>query len=137
MKQRLLIVEDVEEMRIFLESIITDPNKAGSERFEIVGLAANGWEARLAFDRKQPDWVLLDELLPGESSLDLLRDFKAQGARIVLMSGLGEDTPGRQTPVEAAGRITKPEWDAPQKRGGTVSPEAWLEALLKLVDVAK
>lgn len=132
MKQRLLIVEDVEEMRVFLEQILV-----GSGKFEIVGLAANGWEARLAFDRKQPDWVLLDELLPGESSLDLLHDFRAQGARIVLMSGLGEDTPARQTPDEAAGRVTKPEWDAPQKRGGTVSPEAWLEALLKLVDVAK
>lgn len=126
---RILIVEDVVEMQIFLESIL-----AASGEFDVVGLAGNGGEARVIFERKLPEWVLLDELLPGESSFDLLKEFRTRGARVILMSGLGSDSAaGRLIPHDAVTRISKPEWDDPGSRARNqagLTPEAWLAELL-------
>jgi DNA-binding response OmpR family regulator len=130
-KVRILIVEDVEEMRVFLEEILN-----ASGKLEVVATAANGWEARVAFERKRPDWVLLDELLPGESSLDLLHDFRAEGARVIIMSGMGsESAQARGVPPESAGRVSKPEWDQPAGASAT-SADEWLQSVLKCVSGA-
>lgn len=131
-KYRMLIVEDVVEMQIFLESIL-----AASGKFDVIGLAGNGGEARVIFERKLPEWVLLDELLPGESSFDLLKEFRTRGARVILMSGLGSDSAaGRLIPHDAVTRVSKPEWDQPASRSRDRvgrTPEAWLEEVLKHV----
>ena len=101
----VLIVEDVDEMRLLLEQVI-----AGSRKLRISGLAKNGFEARLEVARRRPDLVLLDEILPGESSFDLLHDLKEQGVPVILITGLEEPSP--DVPPEALGRLKKPSWNS-------------------------
>src|SRR3989338_5192717 len=64
-RTRILIVEDVDEMRHLLADAIR-----GVDGFEVSGTAANTWEARIEVDRRRPDLVLLDEVLPGGSGVD-------------------------------------------------------------------
>jgi DNA-binding response OmpR family regulator len=100
----VLIVEDVDEMREMLEQVI-----AAIPGFKVSGAARNGWEARLELGRRSPSVVLLDEVLPGESSVDLLAEIRQLGVPCVLMTGVENPTHG--VPAGAWGRITKPDWD--------------------------
>lgn len=100
---KILIVEDVDMMRSLLEYLIS-----GIPGCKVSGLAKNGWEARLELNRRRPDLVLLDEVLPGESSLDLVRDFKAERIPVLLVTELTE--PSLQLPEGTSGRVTKPGW---------------------------
>lgn len=99
----VLIVEDVDEMREMLEQVI-----ASVPGFRVSGSARNGWEARLELDRRCPSVVLLDEVLPGESSVDLLAEIRQLGVPCVLMTGV--EHPMHSVPMGAWGRITKPDW---------------------------
>lgn len=76
--------------------------------FKISGSARNGAEARLEVQRRRPDLVLLDEILPGESSQDLLTELIAQKIPVVLVTGL--DHPTHAIPAGAAARAIKPGW---------------------------
>jgi DNA-binding NtrC family response regulator len=62
----------------------------------------------LELTRRRPHLVLLDEILPGESSLDLLAELKAQEVPVLLITGIV----GRNQPIAdgAYGRILKPTW---------------------------
>ena len=100
----VLIVEDVDEMRGMLEQVVS-----GIPGFKVSGSARNGWEARLELDRRCPSVVLLDEVLPGESSVDLLASVRHLGVPCVLMTGV--EDPTHAVPAGAWGRITKPDWD--------------------------
>jgi DNA-binding NtrC family response regulator len=103
----LLAVEDVEEMRQLLEQVL-------SETQEIkMTSAKNGIEARLELYRRRPDIVLLDEVLPGESSLDLLNEFISQQVPVILMTSLEKPSP--QLPPGALARIAKPGWNSLEK----------------------
>ena len=100
----ILIVEDVDEMRGLLEQVV-----AGIEGLKVSGLAKNVWEARLELGRRKPDLLLLDEVLPGESSVDLLAEAVEEGVRVLLITGV--EDPKHPVAPGAAGRVTKPDWD--------------------------
>ena len=102
---QVLIVEDVEEMREMIAGLLGE-----ATGIKVSGKAANTWEARLEIDRRRPDVVLLDELLPGESSFDLLKELDELRIGVVLMTGM-EDRTGA-LPKGASSRIIKPDWDS-------------------------
>ena len=101
--RHILIVEDVDEMRELLKQAVT----MGTQMV-VSGTARNSWEARLELDRRRPDLVLLDEILPGESSLDLLKELKTQGIPVLLVTGM--ENPSHPIPPGAIGRLIKPSW---------------------------
>ena len=102
-KTSVLIVEDVPEMRLLMEQLIN-----GMTKFKVSGSCANSIEARLELTRRRPDLVLLDEILPGESSTDLLQELVADGIPVVLISGV--EKPTHLVPKGAKARISKPGW---------------------------
>jgi chemotaxis response regulator CheB len=102
-KSSVLIVEDVPEMRLLMEQLIN-----GMSQFKVSGSCANSIEARLELTRRRPDLVLLDEILPGESSTDLLQELIADGILVVLISGV--EDPTHPLPKGAKLRISKPGW---------------------------
>jgi response regulator of citrate/malate metabolism len=99
----VLIVEDVDEMRGLLEYVLQ-----GIPEISLSGAAKNGFEARLELSRRKPTLVLLDEVLPGESSLDLLNEFKSNEVKVVLMTSL--ENPSKVLPAGVIGRMAKPGW---------------------------
>jgi response regulator of citrate/malate metabolism len=99
----ILIVEDVDAMRGLLETML-----GGIAGVRVSGVVSNVCEARRAASRERPDLVLLDEILPGESSLDLLSEFKNQNITVLLITGM--ENPVHPLPPGAAGRLFKPEW---------------------------
>jgi CheY-like chemotaxis protein len=87
--QRILVVDDYEEMRFALVSLFE------SEGFDVVGEAANGSEAVWRAGEDQPDVIILDFRMPGlsaEQTANVLRHV-APEARIVVFSGYLEDEP--------------------------------------------
>jgi response regulator of citrate/malate metabolism len=103
-KCRVLIIDDVEEMRLLLREILQ-----GIPGVTVSGLAQNTAEARLEIARRRPDLCLLDEILPGESSLDLLKELQTEGIPVILITGVSE--PKHEIPAGAADRWVKPSWD--------------------------
>ena len=101
---RILIVDDVEDMRELLRAMVES-----IPGLQVSGTAGNGWEARLELDRRCPDLILLDEILPGESSLDLLKEFRERGVPVMLVTGV--QNPTHALPEGAFGRLVKPGWD--------------------------
>jgi two-component system response regulator CitB len=100
----VLIVEDVDMMRGLLSQVVS-----GIPGFKVSGAVRNGWDARIELTRRHPDVVLLDEVLPGESSHDLLNEMVQQGISVILVTGL--EDPRHPLPVGALGRLSKPSWD--------------------------
>jgi DNA-binding response OmpR family regulator len=100
---RILIVEDVDTMRYLLGIVLSDV-----PGMSVSGMAANGWEARLELSRRRPDIVLLDEVLPGESSIELLAELRASGIPVLMITGM--ESPAHPIPEGAEGRILKPGW---------------------------
>jgi CheY-like chemotaxis protein len=98
-----MVVEDVEEMRLMMEQLIN-----GMRQFKISSSCANGAEARLELTRRRPSLVLLDEILPGESSTDLLQEFLNEKIPVVLMTGI--ENPVHPLPPGVRLRIAKPGW---------------------------
>lgn len=99
----VLIVEDVDEMRHLVQFTLE-----GVPEIQVSGLAKNGLEARLELNRRKPQIVLLDEVLPGESSRDLFQEFKEAGVLIILMTSM--ESPSHAIPEGAQGRWVKPGW---------------------------
>src|SRR4051794_34929519 len=79
----VLIVEDVDEMRHMIDHVLQ-----GIPGIKVSGAARNGFEARLEVSRRRPDIIFLDEVLPGESSRDLLEEFISHGICVLLMTSL-------------------------------------------------
>jgi chemotaxis response regulator CheB len=103
---RILVIEDVDSMRELLEQVVREMGK-----YQLSGSARNGAEARFELVRRRPDLVLLDEILPGESSFDLLDEFRSEGIPVVLLTSLkGRSAQEVPLPAGALGRIFKPEW---------------------------
>ncbi len=100
---RILVVEDVDEMRLLLQQMLE-----GIPGVKVSGLAANGWDARVEVSRRRPDLVLLDEILPGESSLDLLLELTEQEVPVLLITVVSD--PRHELPPQALGRAIKPGW---------------------------
>ncbi len=91
-------------MRGLLEQVI-----GSMPGHKLSGLCANIAEARLELTRRRPDLVLLDEILPGESSTDFLQELAADGIPVILMTGMTEAN--HAVPAEALGRVLKPAWE--------------------------
>lgn len=103
--KRVLIVEDVLEVRAMLSELVSRVEGVGS-----IASVPNGFEARIELERRKPDVVLLDELLPGESSLDLLRELQARQIAVILMTG--SSGAERPLPEGARSRWLKPGWES-------------------------
>ena len=65
MKQRIVVVDDHEVVRLGLRSLIEHHSQ-----FEVVGEAANAKEALERVARLRPDIVLMDIRLPGTSGIE-------------------------------------------------------------------
>jgi DNA-binding NtrC family response regulator len=102
-KKTVLILDDVLEMREMLETLIN-----GFNGYKVSASCGNCAEVRLELTRRRPSLVLLDEVLPGESSLDLLSDLVAEGIPVMMMTGMEKAT--HEVPSGAAWRIVKPDW---------------------------
>jgi hypothetical protein len=62
----------------------------------------------------------LDEILPGESSFDLLEEFHQDGIPVILLTSLRDRSPAQvPLPPGALDRLLKPEW----KTVATEGPE--------------
>ncbi len=68
---KILIIEDVETSGLLLESLLIELGHQAK-------WVANTWQARVAMSRDCPELVLMDEVLPGESSLDFYPELVAQ-----------------------------------------------------------
>lgn len=88
MNIRVLIVED--------DPMVADINKKYTEavsNYTVVGLVRNGGEALAAIDKLQPDLIILDNYLPGQSGLDILTDLRRQDKPLdVIMITAADDT---------------------------------------------
>ena len=100
----ILIVEDVDAMRELLVQMVQS-----IDGFSVSGTASNVWEARLELSRRRPHFILLDEVLPGESSLDFLKEASDLQVGVLLITGM--NAPSHTLPKEALGRLTKPSWE--------------------------
>jgi CheY-like chemotaxis protein len=86
----VLIVDDDEEIRHVLRILCE------SEGLAVIGEAANGVEAVPLALRHQPDFVILDYMLPrldGEGAAEILRTITPE-SRIVAFSAILEEQPG-------------------------------------------
>ena len=102
----LLLVEDVDEMRFLLETVLHE--RLNEERLpvlSVMGMAASAQEAAQMRLKRRPDLVLLDEVLPGEASLDFMEELVSDGIRVLLLTGM--EDPGHAVPKGALGRIMK------------------------------
>ena len=112
----VMIVEDVDEMRSMCENLLQ-----GADGIRVTSTAASAAEARLLLSRKRPEVVLLDEILPGESSVDLLLECVAGGIVVILMTGVANPT--HAIPPEAFSRIAKPGWKSLEEDKKRISAE--------------
>jgi two-component system OmpR family response regulator len=83
---KVLIVDDDAEIRELLSRYL---KQHGYE----VRAAANGAEMWSALDVEEPDIIILDLMLPGDSGLILCRDLRARfGTPIIMLTARGEET---------------------------------------------
>ena len=83
-KQRILVVEDEEALVVGLQYAL------GREGYEVV-VARDGAEALQRLRTTAADLVLLDVMLPGQSGLELCRDFRAASAvPIIMLTAMGQ-----------------------------------------------
>ncbi len=85
---RILIVDDLTEVRIGLRTLLTlAAAKAGSV-LEVVGEARNGEEALRQAEKLRPDVILMDLELPILDGFEATRQIKAQQptTRVVILS---------------------------------------------------
>lgn len=97
----VLIIEDVAPMRLLLEQAV-----AGIEGYRVSGTAGNAWEARLEMMRRRPDLILLDEILPGETGIQMLTEIRGLGIPVLLLTGI--ENPTHPVARGAQGRVSKP-----------------------------
>lgn len=83
-KIRVLIVDDQTMFRELLERLISQ-----DERYQIVGSAGDGRESLQIFSDVQPDFVILDLMLPGLNGTDVMRQFLREkpDVRVLVVSG--------------------------------------------------
>ena len=85
---RIAIVEDELLFRLGMRELLSM-----QPEYEVVGEAADGVEARQMVATAQPDLLLLDLHLPGESGADLVRSLREAGRQmpILLISTFDDD----------------------------------------------
>lgn len=106
MKRRVLIVDDVEDIRLMLRYMVE------KEGHEIVAEAANGIEAVEMYREHLPDVTIMDvdmPLMTGVEAARMIRDLGGS-ARIVFCSGGFSkfETPPQELRVEGSTFLRKP-----------------------------
>jgi two-component system, NtrC family, response regulator HydG len=98
MKGKILIVDDQEDIRQMLRSILEGENE--------VSEADSGAALQKAFSLEQPDVVLLDVKLPDDNGLDLLPMIKKRwpGTEVIILTGAPSDHEAVSWAVEAIKR---------------------------------
>ncbi|MCP4897112.1 MAG: response regulator [bacterium] len=90
--RRVLVVDDTETFRRFLERAL-----------EMLGYEVSGVDSRLevvaAVERFEPDVVVLDWHLDGQSSKDLLEDLQARNTPVVVITGDPDAAQSARVPV--------------------------------------
>jgi DNA-binding NarL/FixJ family response regulator len=84
-----VVVDDDENFRFALKMML------GLERLDVIGEGADGYEAVEVTERVQPDFVIIDTLLPGrdgEEAAQLIRQ-RAPRAMIIASSGSLRECP--------------------------------------------
>jgi two-component system, NarL family, response regulator DevR len=87
-KIRIVIVDDHALVRLGLTTLINDqPN------MQVVGEAGNGAEALQVVERYQPDVVLMDIRMPGESGIEATRAILSSypRTRVVILTSFADD----------------------------------------------
>jgi CheY-like chemotaxis protein len=108
-KKRLLVVEDEEDVRVYLSVLFTDMG------FE-VETAENGKKAWEIIKASRPDLITLDIVAPGKSGMNFYRELREDRAfadiPVVIITGLQQDFRkfiyhGKNTPPPD-GYVSKP-----------------------------
>ncbi len=85
MSKKILIVDDEEDMRIYLQTLL---RKAGYD----TALAVNGEDAGEVLAREKPDLITLDILMPKRSGLNFFErlrgDDSAKALPVIVISGV-------------------------------------------------
>jgi DNA-binding NarL/FixJ family response regulator len=86
---RVLIVDDHEVVRLGLTTLLNDV-----PWIEVVGQAATAEDGLRAVARHQPDVVVMDIRLPGESGIDACQQITQQwpDVKVVMLTSYGDDT---------------------------------------------
>ncbi len=92
---RILVVDDDPLIALLVQSALVDA------RVELQS-AETGADARRLFERKRPDLVLLDQMLPDAQGLDLLQQFLSIDTRMPVLFITAQD--GSDTAIEAMKR---------------------------------
>jgi two-component system phosphate regulon response regulator PhoB len=108
-KKRILVVEDEEDVRIYLTTLLGDLG------FEVEA-AGDAAEARKVLARLKPDLITLDIVTPGKSGVNFYRELKADpalaGVPVVIVTGLQQDFQNyiehRKTTPPPEGYVAKP-----------------------------
>jgi DNA-binding NarL/FixJ family response regulator len=87
-KQRLLLVDDHEVVRLGLRALLEH-----HPQFEVVGEAANSKETMEMVETVKPDIVLLDIRLPGVSGVEVCEEItqKYPDVRVIILTSYAED----------------------------------------------
>lgn len=96
----VLVVDDLPDHRV-----AAGLTAQADGRFTVVGEAADGEAAVAAAQRLQPDVVVLDELLPGRTGLEVLPDLRAASPQSVIVLFSAAD----RTSVEGQARAAGPD----------------------------
>ena len=102
-KIRVLIVDDVPQVREGLATVLKLAARASRPGIEIVGEAPNGYEASQQAQSLQPDVILIDLEMAGMDGYEATRRIKAEqpALRVIILS-IHADTEARQR-ARAAG----------------------------------
>ena len=86
MGNRILIVDDAAFMRMMLRDILI------VKGYELVGEAADGYEAVSMYKTLKPDLVLMDITMPEKNGISALKEIIAYDpdAKIVMVSAMGQ-----------------------------------------------
>jgi two-component system response regulator DevR len=87
-KQRILLVDDHEVVRLGLKSLLER-----HPQFEVVGEAGSAREALEQVAALKPEVVLMDILLPGTSGIEACEEIvnKYPGTRVIMLTSYAED----------------------------------------------
>lgn len=104
MKPVILVVDDEEAIRLFLEATLED------EGYEVL-TASTGGEALAILDHTVPDFVLLDLMLPDMSGLEVLKEYKERlpHVNVSMLTAYSEtETTVKAMKLDAYEYISKP-----------------------------
>lgn len=101
---RAVVADDDEMLRLLLYTALGRDN-----RFEVVGVAADGTEALEQVELQDPDLLLLDLAMPGCDGLEVLQQLGGRDRpAVVVMSGFtADEAAARAIELGAAGYIVK------------------------------